>query len=112
MQTTIRSIHAQRYAWGALVLLFLMLAPLAFSAHSPTAVPAVVPQEHRLRLYHTHTGERLDIVYRRGDEYDPDAISKLDLFLRDHRTKQVRHLDPKLYDILEQLTIDFGPSRR
>ena len=108
VQTTMRSINAQRYAWSAFVLLFFTFAPLAFSAHSPTAAPAVVPQEHRLRLYHTHTGERLDIVYRRGDDYAPDAIAKLDLFLRDHRTEQVRHLDPKLYDILEQLTIDSG----
>jgi len=62
-------------------------------------------QEHRLLLYHTHTGERLDIVYRLGDDYVPEAIAKLDYFLRDHRTGEIHHFDPKLYDILEDLTV-------
>ena len=64
--------------------------------------------EHRLRLFHTHTGERLDIVFRRGDTYIPSAISQLDHFLRDHRTGEVRHFEPRLYDILENLTAAVG----
>jgi len=72
------------------------------------ADPVSKPQEHRLVLFHTHTGERLDIVYRRGDRYLPEAIAKLDYFLRDHRTGDIRHFDPRLYDIIEQLTISMG----
>ena len=64
--------------------------------------------EHRLNLFHTHTGERLDIVFRRGDEYVPEAIAKLDYFLRDHRTGEVRHFSPRIYDILEELTYAVG----
>ena len=64
--------------------------------------------DHRLRLYNTHTGERLDIVYRRGDEYVSDALAKLDYFLRDHVTNDVRHFDPRLYDILSDLTASIG----
>lgn len=67
-----------------------------------------LPLEHRLHLFHTHTGERLDIVFRRGDEYIPEAIAKLDYFLRDHRTGEVRHFDPKIYDILQDLTYAAG----
>ncbi len=70
---------------------------------SPVAI-----QEHRLHLYHTHTGERIDIVYRRGDAYIPDAIQKLDHFLRDHRTGDVHHYDPHVYDILADLTAAVG----
>lgn len=44
------------------------------------------PHEYRLRFYHTHTGERLDVVYRRGDQYIPEALDELDYYLRDHRT--------------------------
>ncbi|HUC42155.1 MAG TPA: DUF882 domain-containing protein [Candidatus Micrarchaeaceae archaeon] len=69
---------------------------------------AAAKQEHRLVLYNTHTGERLDIVYRRGDEYIPAAIAKLDYFLRDHWTNEVRHFDPHLYDILSDLTAAVG----
>lgn len=64
--------------------------------------------EHRLQLYNTHTGERLDIVYRRGNEYIAGAVAKLDYFLRDHWTGEVRHFDPHLYDILSDLTASVG----
>src|ERR1700722_4848701 len=64
--------------------------------------------EHRLLLYNTHTAERIDIVYRRGDQYIPSALAKLDYFLRDHQTSDVRHFDPRLYDILSDLTLSIG----
>jgi uncharacterized protein YcbK (DUF882 family) len=64
--------------------------------------------EHLLRLYNTHTGERIDIDYRRGDQYISSALAKLDYFLRDHRTNEVRHFDPRLYDILSDLTASIG----
>ena len=64
--------------------------------------------EHRLRLFHTHTGERIDIVYRRGNVYLDDALAKLDHFLRDHRTGQELHYDPHLFDLLADLTAAAG----
>ena len=67
-------------------------------------------QEHRLMLYNTHTGERIDVVYRQGDQYISSALAKLDYFLRDHRTNDVRHFDPRLYDILGDLTASIGHS--
>ncbi len=73
------------------------------------AAPPIGPsQEARLLLYHTHTGEWIDVVYRVGTRYVPDALAKLDFFLRDHRTGDVRHFDPRLYDALEQLTEAVG----
>jgi uncharacterized protein YcbK (DUF882 family) len=65
-------------------------------------------QDHVLRLYNTHTGERLEIVFRRGQQYIPGALGKLDYFLRDHNTGEVRHFDPRLYDILADLTASVG----
>ena len=59
-------------------------------------------------LYNTHTAERIDIVYRHGEEYIPAALAKLDYFLRDHVTGDVRHIDPRLYDILSDLTASVG----
>jgi uncharacterized protein YcbK (DUF882 family) len=85
--------------------LLLLVAPLGAPGQSASPQP---PLEHRLRLFHTHTGDRIDIVYRRGDSYVSDAIAKLDFFLRDFRTGDVRHFDPRLYDILEDLTISTG----
>ena len=65
-------------------------------------------EDGRLVLFNTHTGERLDIVFRRGEEYVPSALAKLDYFLRDHRTGDVRHFDPRLFDILSDLTASVG----
>src|SRR5437016_12126444 len=64
--------------------------------------------EHRLRLYHTHTNEHLDVVFRRGDVYDPEALTRLDRFLRDSRTGDVHHFDPRLFDLLADLTRTAG----
>jgi uncharacterized protein YcbK (DUF882 family) len=55
-------------------------------------------------LYHTHTNERIDIVYRRGETYIPESLEKLDYYLRDHRTSEVHHFDPHLFDLLYDLT--------
>jgi uncharacterized protein YcbK (DUF882 family) len=85
---------------------FLLFATLGHTAES--AVPS--PREYRLRFYHTHTGERLDVVYRRGDQYIPEALDALDHYLRDHRTGDARHFDPRLFDLLHDLTASLGDS--
>lgn len=64
--------------------------------------------DHLLPLYNTHTAERIDIVYRRGEAYIPEALAKFDFFLRDHRTGDVRRFDPLMYDILSDLTASVG----
>jgi uncharacterized protein YcbK (DUF882 family) len=68
------------------------------------------PREYRLRFYHTHTNERIDIVYRRGENYLPEALDKLDHYLRDHRTGEVHHFDPRLFDLLYDLTASLNDS--
>ena len=66
--------------------------------------------EYRLRFFHTHTHQRLDIVYRRGDTYIPEALDELDAYLRDHRTGDVHHFDPRLFDLLHELTASLHDS--
>ncbi len=60
-------------------------------------------KRYMLHLHHTHTGEDLDIVYRVGDTYLPEAIDKLNYFLRDHRTQDVADYDPQEFDLLHSL---------
>jgi uncharacterized protein YcbK (DUF882 family) len=97
--------------WIAGVFL-LLIAPGGVRSQSVGDTPiGSSPQPGRanvLRLYNTHTGERIEIVYRRGELYVPDALVKLDHFLRDHNTGEVRHFDPRLYDILSDLTASVG----
>jgi uncharacterized protein YcbK (DUF882 family) len=80
-----------------------LAAALTFNTSSYGVEPTA-PLDQHLRLYHTHTGERIDIVYRHGDVFLPEAEEQLDHFLRDHRTGEVKHYDPRLFDILSQLT--------
>lgn len=82
---------------GTLILL------IAYFFLPPWVLAATEGREYRLNLYHSHTGERLDIVYRRGDSYLPGSIIHLDHFLRDHRTGDVHQFDPHLFDLLHDL---------
>jgi uncharacterized protein YcbK (DUF882 family) len=77
---------------------------------SPWTAPLANPPKraYRLRLFETHTHEHINIVYRRGDAYLPGALARLDHFLRDHRTGDVRHFDPHLYDLLAALESAVG----
>lgn len=87
----------------------LFLAVLLAGALPTARIAGRVPQpESRLRLFHTHTGEHLDVVYRTGDSYIPDALAQLDRFLRDHRTQEVHHFDPHVFDLLSDVTSAVG----
>ncbi len=85
----------------------LLGAALCLPARTATA-GSVPEQEHRLLLYNLHTNERIDIVYRKGDSYLPDSVEQLDHFLRDHRTGDVKTLDPRLFDLLSDITAALG----
>jgi len=87
-------------------IVLLLVAPLGQSLRSET----LVPREYRLRFYHTHTNERLDIVYRRGENYLPESLAKLDHYLRDSLTGVEHHFDPRLFDLLYDLTSSVGDA--
>jgi uncharacterized protein YcbK (DUF882 family) len=105
---------SRKISWclGIAAAFLLLLVPAGAFSRSPEDSPKQSPsqpgKEHLLQLYNTHTGERIKIVYRRGDQYVAEALAKLDYFLRDHRTGDVRHFDPRLYDILSDLTASVG----
>lgn len=85
------------------LILAALFVPFTF-AHG--TLPA--QRQSRLRLFNTHTLERLDVVYRSDGVYDPEALEKLDLFLRDWRADRVKHYDPRLFDLLSELTAKVG----
>jgi len=88
-----------------LLLLISLCGPTSPSAAETVALP---DNSYQLHLFHTHTGQRLDIVYRRGNTYDPDALAQLDEYLRDHRTGTVHEYDPRVFDLLHDLTAALG----
>jgi uncharacterized protein YcbK (DUF882 family) len=84
--------------------LVILAATVASAVWVPAAEADSSAQVRRLRLYHTHTRERLDIVYLRDNAYIPAALAQLDRFLRDSLTGDVHHFDPRLFDVLFDLT--------
>jgi uncharacterized protein YcbK (DUF882 family) len=70
------------------------------AAGAAGAEAAAISDGFRLKMRNMHTGESLDIVYRVGDMYLPEAIERLNYFLRDHNTQEVVDYDPKEFDVL------------
>jgi len=73
----------------------------------------LVPEDgtkYELKLHHLHTGESIDVVYRIGDTYLPSAMAELNHFLRDHRTEDESHYDPKEFDLLHNVLARLGKT--
>jgi uncharacterized protein YcbK (DUF882 family) len=77
----------------------------ALAAAIPVVPAAYATQPYRLRLHNLHTLEDIDIVYRVGDNYQPDAVALLNFFLRDHNTNDVKAYDPREFDLLHDILI-------
>jgi uncharacterized protein YcbK (DUF882 family) len=86
---------------------YALAAALLFLAPA-TAGAAVTSGAGHLRLYNTHTCERVDLVYRIGDAPVPEALGRLQGFLCDHRNGDKRPFDPALFDILRDLAHRVG----
>ena len=77
----------------------------ALAAAIPVEPAAYAAEPYRLRLHNLHTLEDIDIVYRIGDNYQPEAIARLNYFLRDHNTNDVIAYDPREFDLLHDILI-------
>ncbi|MBL8395547.1 MAG: DUF882 domain-containing protein [Candidatus Accumulibacter sp.] len=75
---------------------------------SGTPALASLPNSRHLAFDHTHTGERLSLVFAVGDRYIPAALARLNLFLRDHYSGEVGNIDPQLFDLLFTIRQELG----
>ena len=76
----------------------LMGFPLPKPIHA--GIPKPDHTERSLSLYHPNTKETLDIVYWSNGDYILEALTDIDYFMRDHRTDEVKPIDPRLLDLL------------
>ena len=82
------------------------------------ALPAValpglgmaLPGPRRLRFYHTHTGEKMDVIYQEDGAYLPDALEEINHLLRDFRSGDVFPIDPALLDFLHDVQTRVGST--
>jgi uncharacterized protein YcbK (DUF882 family) len=65
--------------------------------------PVINPPEKAVALYNTHTGESINAVYWFRGQYLPEAMSAVNRVLRDHRTDEIKPIDPQLLDLLHIL---------
>lgn len=80
------------------------LAPLPAAARTPR-----VPQK-MLSFRNVHNRETLTVVYWANGRYVPSGLKKISRLLRDHRTNQVRLIDPRLLDQLYDLKTRLRPN--
>src|SRR5262245_7313998 len=66
--------------------------------------PIINPREKAVALYNTHTGESVNAVYWFRGHYLPEAMSAVDRVLRDHRTDEIKPIDPQLLDLLHAMS--------
>ena len=64
-----------------------------------------------MRLYHVHTGESLNITYKRDGAYIPSAMAQLDYFLRDWRANAFVSISGKTIDLLWELHQELGSKQ-
>jgi len=91
-----------------LLLALIFTTGLVFHAGAEPKSQPVSDDSYQLHLVHTHTGERLNIVYRDGAGYDQQSLARLNRYLRDHRTSEVHDYDPRVFDLLHDLTTALG----
>jgi len=64
-----------------------------------------------LTLHHLHTDEDITITYKRDGRYDDDALKRLDHFLRDWRKDEQVHMDPRLFDVIWEVSREVGRDK-
>jgi len=92
--------------------LCLSAAVTASACLIPKAGLAIPTQGRALSLFDPRRYEALDIEYWTNGWYIPDAMARLNHFMRDWRTDDVIDIDPNLLDILYVLQQRTGTRER
>jgi uncharacterized protein YcbK (DUF882 family) len=103
----ISSFHTDRRTF-----LKLGVSAILTSAFAQSALAAAGPTnpEHRiLSFYNIHTGESLTTCYRASGKLINRALNRISHIMRDHRTGEVKPVDPNLLDLLHRIVIQEKP---
>ena len=73
------------------------------------AVGPGAAEHHILSFYNIHTGEALKTCYRAHGKLIHRAVNRISHIMRDHRTGEIKPVDPKLLDLLHHLVIEIRP---
>lgn len=88
-----------RWLAAAMILCGMAMAPATASAETRS-----------LKLYHLHTHEKAEIVYKRNGRYIPDGLKKINYILRDWRRNETVKMDPRLLDLVWEAYRESGAT--
>ncbi len=63
-------------------------------------INAASAETRTLKIYHIHTGEKVEITFKRNGRYLNDGLNKLNRALRDWRRNEPTKMDPRLMDTI------------
>ncbi len=86
----------------------LAAAAVLVGAAAGTQKAAADSGTRSLSFFHTHTRESATITFRRNGQYDGQALTQLNWFLRDWRVDAPAKMDPRLFDILWEVYRESG----
>ncbi|WP_245458648.1 MULTISPECIES: DUF882 domain-containing protein [unclassified Mesorhizobium] len=84
-----------------------MIVAFGFVAAAATGAQAEV---RSLKLYHLHTHEKAEIVYKRNGRYVPEGLRKINIILRDWRRNEPTKMDPRLLDLVWEAYRESGAT--
>ncbi|MCA1243699.1 DUF882 domain-containing protein [Stappia stellulata] len=90
------------------------LAAITLAVCLSMATLAVAPasaETRTLKLYNTHTHERVSITFKKNGRYLSSGLRELNRFLRDWRRNEITKMDPKLFDLVWEVYQKAGTSK-
>lgn len=84
-----------------------VIVAIAFLSAAASGARAEV---RSLKLYHLHTHEKAEIVYKRNGRYDPEGLRKINIILRDWRRNEPTKMDPRLLDLVWEAYRESGAT--
>ncbi|MBL6431312.1 MAG: DUF882 domain-containing protein [Alphaproteobacteria bacterium] len=75
------------------------------------AVAPASAETRTLKLYNTHTHERVSITFKKNGRYLSSGLRELNRFLRDWRRNEITKMDPKLFDLVWEVYQKAGTSK-
>ena len=69
-----------------------------------------LPQRRALSFLNLHTEESLKTVYCKHGRYIAESLFGINHILRDHRTGEVRWIDPRLLDLIFRIRMQIKPQ--
>lgn len=65
-------------------------------------------EERTISMYNIHTKDTIKITFKKDGRYIPEALEKLNYFMRDWRRNMTIKMDPRLIDLMWELHNELG----